>query len=50
MILNAIDPELKSLRISTTGTDAYKAELISAFGNVDGNLTVNYNNWEEIIV
>lgn len=50
MILDSIDPELKSIRISTTGTDAYKAELINAFGNVDGNLTVNYNNWEEIIV
>lgn len=50
MILDSIDPELKSIRISTTGTDAYKAELIKAFGNVDGNLTVNYNNWEEIIV
>ena len=50
MILVSIDPELKSIRISTTGTDAYKAELIKAFGNVDGNLTVNYNNWEEIIV
>lgn len=50
MILESIDPELKSIRISTTGTDAYKAELIEAFGNVDGNLTVNYNNWEEIIV
>ena len=49
MILDIIDPELKSIRISTTGTDSYKAELIKAFGNIDGNLAVNYSNWEEII-
>ena len=48
-IIHDIDPKLESIRISTTGTDAYKAEMLKAFGPVDGYLSVNQNDWNEII-
>lgn len=36
--------------ISTTGTEAFKAEKLNAFGEFDGRVSVNDNDWEQIIM
>lgn len=36
--------------ISTTGTEAFKAEKLNAFGTFDGRVSVNENDWEQIIM
>ena len=41
--------ENESLVISTTGTEAFKAEKITAFGKFDGYISVNKNDWSQII-
>jgi hypothetical protein len=36
--------------ISTTGTEAFKAEKLNAFGKFDGKISVNENDWSQIIM
>ena len=36
--------------ISTTGTEAFKAEKLNAFGKFDGKISVNENDWHQIIM
>lgn len=50
ILLNKINKKHDMLIISTTGTEAFKAEKITAFGNVDGYISVNKNDWNQIIV
>lgn len=49
-LIKSIDKKFESLVISTTGTDAFKAEKITAFGKIDGYISVNNNAWEQIIL
>lgn len=49
MLMQNVDKRNESLVISTTGTEAFKAEKITAFGKFDGYLSVNKNDWSQII-
>lgn len=40
----------KMTAISTTGTEAFKAAKLSAFGDVDGRISCNANDWNQFFV
>lgn len=49
-LMKAIDNNKESLVIHTTGTEAYKATKLSAFGDFDAQIIVNHNDWNQLFV
>ena len=47
-MMNEFNKNGKMTIISTTGTEAYKAEKLNSFGNFDGFVSVNKNDWHQI--
>lgn len=47
--VKTLDPKNEMTVLSITGTEAWKAEKLEAFGDVDGKITVNDNDWMQII-
>ena len=49
-LMGTIDVNMKSLAIHTTGTEAWKATKLTAFGKFDAKVIVNRNNWNQFFV
>jgi len=47
-MMNEFNKNEKMTIISTTGTEAYKAEKLNSFGKFDGFVSVNKNDWHQI--
>lgn len=47
-MMNEFNKNKKITIISTTGTEAYKAEKLNSFGKFDGFVSVNKNDWHQI--
>ena len=49
-IMKKFNKDCNMTIISTTGTEAFKAEKLNAFGTFEGRISVNENDWEQIIM